>query len=142
MKGTLFFFAYNAAADRLELWKSDGTAAGTRRVKQFFHNAILYGGSIAFKGRLYFGIRRMRRARCTSGKHRLLGPRALAQQRQCLRNRAIVAANEDSSYASELTRTSGRLYWIENSVTYVTDGTKASTSESSIPIPMAVAGSL
>ncbi len=142
VKGTLFFFAYNAAADRLELWKSDGTAAGTRRVKQFFHNAILDGGSIAFKGKLYFGVGECGGPGVRPGSIVCSGHGLWRSNGSASGTAQFFAANEDASYASELARTPGRLYWIENSVSYVSDGTKAGTSESSIPIPMAAGDNL
>jgi ELWxxDGT repeat protein len=44
VNGTLFFSAYTAA-DGIELWKSDGTTAGTTLVKDIFPGGYTRNGS-------------------------------------------------------------------------------------------------
>ncbi|WP_221392199.1 ELWxxDGT repeat protein [Dyadobacter sp. NIV53] len=52
---TLFFFVYNAGAEKLELWKSDGTSAGTVHIKTFSKtNLPDCIKSVVLNGLLYF----------------------------------------------------------------------------------------
>jgi ELWxxDGT repeat protein len=54
-----FFFAAHDGSTAIELWKSDGTAAGTQLVKDIYPgmaNSLpgVFGGSVAFQGMLFF----------------------------------------------------------------------------------------
>ena len=142
VKGTLFFFAYSITADRLELWKSDGSVAGTRRVKRLFDGASLDGGSIAFEGKFYFGLGSCGSPGVRQGSIVCEGYGLWRSNGTAAGTAQFFSVGDNSSYVSDLTRTAARLYWRDNSFVFVTDGTKGGTSESSIPIPVAVGDSL